>query len=242
MTAMDWPMDRRGERIWRPLNNPQVPRTSAFSDDNPKGFGLIQRDCAFANYQDDGVFYDRRPSLWVEPLAPWGKGSVQLIELPTDDEIHDNIVAFWVPAERVRAGARLAYRYRLHWRADEPYPAPQLAATISARIGRGGIPGQPRPEGSRKFVIDFAGGPLDALHKQDKVVVEVSQSRGRVSNVAALQVVGTKTWRVFFDLQAEGQDPVDLRCFLRLGDRALTETWLYQYLPFHYRGRAADPS
>lgn len=136
-----------GERIWRPLNNPQVPRTSAFSDDNPKGFGLMQRDRAFANYQDDGVFYDRRPSLWVEPLAPWGKGSVQLVELPTDDEIHDNIVAFWVPAEPVRAGARLAYRYRLHWRADEPYPAPQLARTISTRIGRGGIPGQPRPEG-----------------------------------------------------------------------------------------------
>ncbi len=230
----------RGERIWRPLNNPEVPRASAFADENPKGFGLLQRDRDFADYQDDGVFYDRRPSLWIEPLAPWGKGSVQLVELPTDDEIHDNIVAFWVPAEPAKAGARLSYRYRLHWRADEPYPVQTLARTISTRIGRGGIPGQPRPEGSRKFVIDFAGGPLEGLIKQDKVTAEVTQSRGDISDIAAIQVVGTKVWRVFFDLQAEGVEPVDLRCFLRLGDQALTETWLYQYLPFRYPNEVAN--
>lgn len=229
-----------GERIWRPLNNPDVPRTSAFADENPKGFGLLQRDRNFANYQDDGVFYDRRPSLWVEPLAPWGKGSVQLVELPTDDEIHDNIVAFWVPAEPAKAGVHWSYRYRLHWLADEPYPMPQLARTISTRIGRGGIPGQPRPAGSRKFVIDFAGGPLEALGKQDEVVAVVTQSRGEISNRYALQVVGTKIWRAFFDLQAEGIDPVDLRCFLRLGDQALSETWLYQYLSFRYPRSVAN--
>jgi glucans biosynthesis protein len=231
-----------GERIWRPLNNPNVARTSAFADENPKGFGLMQRDRDFANYQDDGVFYDRRPSVWVEPLGPWGEGSVQLVELPTDDEIHDNIVAFWVPADPVKAGARLSYRYRLHWLADEPYPLGQIARAISTRIGRGGIPGQPRPEGSRKFVIDFAGAPLETLKKQDKVLAEVTHSRGNLSNVYALQVVGTKIWRAFFDLQAEGIEPVDLRCFLRLGDRALTETWIYQYLPFRYPGEAVDKS
>ncbi|MGH6886378.1 MAG: glucan biosynthesis protein, partial [Geminicoccales bacterium] len=55
-----------GERIWRPLNNPPRVQVSAFSDSNPKGFGLLQRDRSFENYQDDGVFYDRRPSVWVE--------------------------------------------------------------------------------------------------------------------------------------------------------------------------------
>jgi glucans biosynthesis protein len=29
-----------------------------------------------------------------------------------------------------------------------------------------------------------------------------------------------------------GEDPVEMRCFLRAGDKVLTETWLYQYLPF----------
>ncbi|MBL8906185.1 MAG: glucan biosynthesis protein, partial [Rhizobiales bacterium] len=91
-----------GERLWRPLNNPNRVMTSSFSDRAPKGFGLLQRDRGFANYEDDGVFYERRPSVWVEPLGDWGEGAVQLVEIPTDAEIHDNIVAYWVAAKPVR--------------------------------------------------------------------------------------------------------------------------------------------
>src|SRR5687768_18091090 len=32
-----------GERLWRPLANPRTLQVSAFLDDSPKGFGLIQR-------------------------------------------------------------------------------------------------------------------------------------------------------------------------------------------------------
>jgi glucans biosynthesis protein len=98
-----------GEWIWRPLNNPRNLRFNAYQDENPKGFGLLQRDRDFDHYQDDGVFYDRRPSLWVEPKAGWGKGSVQLVEIPTADETFDNIVAFWNP-EETAAGRRTAVR------------------------------------------------------------------------------------------------------------------------------------
>ncbi|MGC3777969.1 glucan biosynthesis protein, partial [Escherichia coli] len=69
--------------------------------------GLLQRDRDFDHYLD-GVHYERRPSLWVEPVGDWGEGEVQLIELRTDDEIHDNIVAMWVPKAPARAGN--AYR------------------------------------------------------------------------------------------------------------------------------------
>jgi periplasmic glucans biosynthesis protein len=223
-----------GERIWRPLNNPKIVRTSAFVDENPKGFGLLQRDRAFANYEDDGVFYDRRPSVWVEPLEPWGRGAVQLVEIPTDDEIHDNIVAYWVPEQPVTAGSEWSLAYRLHWLADEPHPPTAVARVLHTRLGRGGVPGQPRPEGARKFVIDFAGGPLEALQKLDEVEPVITASRGRIDNAYALQIVGTTHWRAFFDLYAEGEELVDLRCFLTLDDRTLTETWLYQYLPFSY--------
>ena len=34
-----------------------------------------------------------------------------------------------------------------------------------------------------------------------------------------------------FDLQLDGNAPVDLRLFLKLGDKTLSETWLYQYFP-----------
>ncbi len=84
-----------GERIWRPLNNPRRTIASSFGDENPRGFGLLQRDRLFDHFQD-GVYYERRPSLWIEPIGPWGRGAVQLIEIPTDDEIHDNIVVAWV--------------------------------------------------------------------------------------------------------------------------------------------------
>ena len=35
-------------------------------------------------------------------------------------------------------------------------------------------------------------------------------------------------------LLGRGLTGSDLRCFLRLGERTLTETWLYQYIPFEY--------
>src|SRR3546814_2007399 len=127
-----------GERIWRPLNNPPRTMASAFSDKAPKGFGPLQRDRMFDHYQD-GVNYDRRPSLWIEPLGDWGDGSVQLIEIPTDDETNDNIVAMWVPKAPARAGNEYPLKYRLHWLADEPYPTP-LARCVATLLGRGGEP------------------------------------------------------------------------------------------------------
>ena len=92
----------------------------------------------------------------------WGKGSIQLCEIPTDDEIHDNVVAMWVPAEPVPAGAELNLNYRLHWLANEPYPS-KLASVWATRLGRGGQPGLPRPKGVRKFMVEFLGGPLRDL-------------------------------------------------------------------------------
>ena len=64
-----------GEWIWRPVVNPAGVRVSSYLDENPRGFGLLQRDRNFEHYQDDGVFYDRRPSLWIEPKSRLGQGS-----------------------------------------------------------------------------------------------------------------------------------------------------------------------
>ena len=113
-TAVDWRpevhnsdglalLTGAGERIWRPLNNPPRTTVSSFADTSPRGFGLMQRDRVVANYLD-GVAYERRPSLWIEPVGNWGRGAVQLIEIPTDDEIHDNIVALWQPDTMPKPG------------------------------------------------------------------------------------------------------------------------------------------
>lgn len=218
-----------GERIWRPLNNPPQVRASSFADRNPRGFGLFQRDRAFAHYLD-GVHYERRPSLWVEPLDDWGEGAVELIELPTDDEIHDNIVAAWRPAEPAQAGTAMRFRYRLHWLAEHPYPG-AVARCVATRIGRGGEPGTPRPAGVSKFVVEFEGQLLEELGPYAEPVAIVSASRGRISGIRAERVPGTPRWRGVFDLAVNGDSPVELRLYLRQDDRVLTETWLYQHLP-----------
>jgi glucans biosynthesis protein len=220
-----------GERIWRPLNNPPRIITSAFSDERPKGFGLLQRDRNFDHYLD-GVYYDRRPSLWIEPLGPWDKGSVQLVEIPTDDEIHDNIVAMWVPAEPARAGQSYELRYRMHWAADEPYPT-SLARCVATRLGNGGQAGTERPKGLKKFMVEFKGEPLTRLAKGQIPRPILSASRGEFSNIMTEAVPNDVPghWRTQFDLTVTGMEPVELRCYLRQGDEVLSETWLYQYHP-----------
>jgi len=224
-----------GERIWRPLNAPPQVQTNVFVDHDPRGFGLLQRDRDFDHYQDDGVFYNRRPSVWVEPKGGWGDGGVHLVEMPTDDEINDNVIAFWSPAKKADRGTRWDLDYRLYWVATEPHP-PSVGHTVATRIGRSGVPGQhaERDPHGRKFVIDFSGGPLSELEQRYDLSVVATTSRGRIDNSHALKVVGTDRWRASFDLHAEGREPIDLRCYLRLGDRTLTETWLYQYFPGTY--------
>jgi glucans biosynthesis protein len=86
-----------GEWIWRPLNNPKHLAVSNFSVENPRGFGLLQRQRDFSHYEDLDDRYDKRPSAWIEPKGDWGKGTVDLVEIPTADETNDNIVAFWSP-------------------------------------------------------------------------------------------------------------------------------------------------
>ena len=220
-----------GERLWRPLNNPPYTVTNAFLAENPKGFGLLQRDRTFSHYQDDGVFYDRRPSAWIEPTNEWGRGEIQLVEVPTDDEIHDNIVLYWVPEGAVEHGRELVFSYRLHWTADEPFPA-DLGRVMTTYTGLGGIPGQDRPENSVRFVADFRGEAVAGLQRGDAEPV-IDLSRGEVSLADCHPVVGQNgLYRAFFDTVIEGTEPIDMRMYVRGNDgRALTETWLYQYIP-----------
>lgn len=222
-----------GERLWRPLINPPRVQTSQFQDHNPRGFGLLQRDRAFSHYQDDGVFYHRRPSAWVAPRGDWGEGAVELVEIPTDDEIYDNIVCYWRPGEPIPAGGHRRYDYALHWVAGHPEPATTAGRVRATRSGRAGRPGQPEtyhPDGV-KYVVDFEDGPVADLEQRFDVEMVVTASRGEVRRPYALKVVDTPYWRGAFDLIVEGTEPVELRAFLRLDGQALTETWVYQHWP-----------
>ena len=219
-----------GERIWRPLDNPSRPLTNSFSDKDPKGFGLLQRDRNFDHYQDDGVYYEKRPSLWVEPQGAWGPGAVTLFELPTRGETDDNIVAFWTPAAPAKAGMHYAADYRLRWVGDEPNPS-QVARTVECWRGVAGRPGTlPLPDATR-LVADFEGPSLAGLDRSSGVEPVASLSGGKPISTAAYPVVGTASrWRLIVDVPQKRGETIDLRAYLRRGSTALTETLLYQFL------------
>lgn len=220
-----------GEWIWRPLSNPARLRFNSFADQNPRGFGLLQRDRIFDHYQDDGVFYDRRPSLWVEPKAGWGAGAVQLVEIPTVDETFDNIVAFWNPAEKPQPGQELLMGYRLYWCTEPPVRSP-LARIVATRTGIGGIVGQKRPYYSHRFTIDLTGGDLDLLDHSPMVKPVITASSGKVELTSARPLASIRGYRVMFDLRPdESTEPVTLRMYLGVDGQALSETWLYEWQP-----------
>jgi glucans biosynthesis protein len=212
-----------GEWLWRPVVNPTELVVTPFGDDSPRGFGLLQRDRDYPSYEDLQSHPELRPSLWVEPLSGWGPGEIRLIEIPSNEEIHDNIVAFWVPKEQVGAGASLEMSYRLHWGDQAPFQATG-GLVRATRIG----PGQ--GENARRFVLDFGGGQLSQLSAETALEAVVSTSSGQVPLVVVEVNQPMGGWRAFFDFVPDGDNPADLRCFLRHQDQVLSETWSYRWM------------
>jgi len=217
-----------GEELWRQLNNPKELANSFFGETGVKGFGLFQRDRNFDHYQDAEAHYERRPSLLVEPLNDWGKGYLNLVEIPTELEVNDNIVAFWMPDGEVKAGQELEYRYRLTWGSIEE-PTGQLARAAALRTGVGGTSGVENPEGLRKFVVDFEGDVLGNLSADSNVEASISVTRAEIVHSAVSRVEANGAWRLAIDLMPEGDAPVEMSGYLTLDGKRLSETWAYQW-------------
>ncbi len=215
-----------GEWLWRPLANPKRLRLSVFAEPNVRGFGLLQRSRDFRDYQDLEAHYERRPSLWVEPVQGFGGGAVWLMEIPTESEINDNIVAFFMPAKPPEPGQRVDLSYRLHW--GEPPHRPAHAAVAATRLGRGGFAGRPA-DGLHKFVIDFRGGALDKIAEAKQIEPVITVSEGKTANISVMRLPGPGGWRLYFDFRPEGLRPQELRAFLKHGAEALTEIWSFQW-------------
>jgi periplasmic glucans biosynthesis protein len=214
----------RGEWLWRPLSNPETLQISEFIDNNPRGFGLLQRHRAFADYQDLETQYERRPSLWIETVGYWGSGAVQLVEIPSKTDYHDNVVVFWRPSQPIPAQSEDRRAYRLHWCWTPPVTPP--AATIAdTRVGAGS------EKGTRLFMIDFVGGRLAELGQDAPVNMEITTSAGSVTHLVAQPNSATGGWRVRFVLDPAGAKICDMRGILKLGEEPLAEIWSYRWTP-----------
>jgi len=215
----------RGEWLWRPLENCADIHFNSFQDENPKGFGLFQRDRNFDHYQDLEVNYQLRPSCWVEPLGAWGKGAENLVQLPTPDETLDNIVLYWQPEKNPEAGSKMDVSYRLHWLMDDP-KLPPLAHVAATRVNYA----------SRLFparmVIDFTGPGIDALADKDIPRAEVSATSGvPITDVQVIRNPYAHALRVSF-VVPDKDKITELRCQLQRPDgSAFSEVWTYTWRP-----------
>lgn len=217
-------LNGQGEWVWRPLNNPATLQVSAFVDTNPKGFGLLQRDRDFAAYEDDDQHFERRPSLWIEPLADWGQGNVQLIEIPTESDINDNVIAYWRPRQTLAAGSESSFACRQFW-CWTPPERPRLATVAQTRTGRGST------NRRRRFTVDFAGDVLGEARAVVEAKPALSAAPGSVHNVRVWPYPERKSLRVGFELDPGGEASSELRLVLEAAGKPLSETWLYRWTP-----------
>lgn len=222
-----------GEWIWRPLRNPDKLAINSFSMERLAGFGLLQRDRRFRNYQDLAAHYERRPGVWVVPEGDWGKGRVELVQIPSNSETNDNIVAFWVPAEPVKAGQTLDFAYRLHWQRNDQVRPPG-ARVVATRIGEAGPGTDNQPDKARKVMVDFKGGPLTNMPADAKVVPHVDvgdAARLTHAQVMHNEVTGGRRL-LFYVIPDNPEEALELRAFLGDGEGgALSETWTYALQP-----------
>ncbi|MFV3325265.1 glucan biosynthesis protein G [Pseudomonas sp. NY15372] len=167
-----------GEWLWRPLNNPKHLAVSSFSVENPRGFGLLQRQREFSHYEDLDDNYQKRPSAWIEPRGDWGKGTVDLVEIPTADETNDNIVAFWSPEKLPEPGKPMEFEYRLRWTIDESQLHSQALGWVKQTMRSTGDVKQSNlireADGSVAFLVDFEGPALAALPEDTALRSQVS--------------------------------------------------------------------
>jgi len=225
-----------GEWLWRPLVNPRGVFVTSFAAPSLRGFGLMQRDRAFASYEDLETRYDRRPSAWVEPLGDWGSGRVQLLQFGTPDETHDNIGAWWVPDRLPEpGGAPLDLAWRVHF-GGEGLARPPGAWVTQSRRGHGYRDEKlPREREHHQIHVDFVGPALAAFAGPGAAAVRAAVSGN--ANVRALRAIAqpnavTGGWRVTVDfLRIDPQQAVELRAFLQAGDRTLSETWAFALPP-----------
>ena len=210
-----------GEWLWRPIAARESLQISAFGDVNPRGFGLLQRARSLDTFEDDAAHWELRPSLWIEPIGDWGEGEMILIEIPSDSENNDNVVAQWRPKAGLAAGATASFAYRQFW-CWAPPARPTLASVVSSRAGKVGK--------LRRFLVEFVSDQFADPQKAALVTPAVTPTLGQIVGKPAFHPYPERrSVRVVFDLDPGSESYSELRLVLMLGDQPVSETWLYRW-------------
>lgn len=212
----------RGEWIWRPLTNPKSLQISAFSDQTPRGFGLIQRQRSLSGFQDLEAHYQQRPSAWVTPQGDWGTGHVILVEIPSDSEANDNIVAYWRPDHPLPAAQPYPIEYRITWPDDVKQVKGFARVVRSAR-------GLDFHKQHQILTVDYNDSSgLTA----DKITPEVGLSSGKLISAVVQDNPETHGWRVVIQFDPSDDALSEIRLVPHdANGQSVGETWLHRWLP-----------
>ncbi len=221
-----------GRWIRRPLLNRKSLRVSSLKLPPKAGFGLLQADRDFDHYRDLEANYEQRPSLWVQPQGDWGKGSVQLVEIPAEKETHDNIVAFWTPDKPMKAGEHRRYAYTMETM-SQPVRSHELAWVTSTHTGWAAVPDMddPPPRTDRRFVVTFEGGSLSSVSPDQPVNARLETSAGEISEVVVSRLPDQSRWQASFRLDGPKDQAADMQLTLMLNGKVISETWNYVWYP-----------
>ena len=210
------------EWVWRPVTNRDSLQISTFVDDKPRGFGCLVRDRNFADYDDEENHWEKRPSLWIEPLGDWAAGGVQLIEIPSQSDANDNILCFWRPREPLKAGSEVSFAYRQFWCWDPP-ERPNLARAIRSRSGGTGR--------RWRFFVEFQGDVLGDPQRAKDVSPMLTASSGTIVLTRTFADPDAKSYRMLFEIDSGGGASCELRLVLQAAGKPISETWLYRWTP-----------
>jgi periplasmic glucans biosynthesis protein len=210
----------KGEWIWRPVANRETLQISAFVDQNPHGFGLLQRSRSFYNFQDDDQHWELRPSLWIEPIGDWGEGQVQLLEIPTESENNANIIAQWRPKAGLAEGATQSFAYRQFWCWAPPSRSP-LATCTGVRMGKVGK--------NVRFVVEFSSDIFGDPVRSAEIKANITARPGKIAWSRSIASSERKSMRIAFDLDPGSEMFSELRLALDASGQPASETWLYRW-------------
>ena len=183
--------------MWRPITRQAFPSVSRINATRIQGFGLMQRQRDPKAYNDDEARYVDRPSIWIEPLAGWTPGGVELMEFPTKFEGMDNIAAWFNPHGFFPAGSAdpmrpIALRYRVSFLSDTP-PGHTLAKATKFDIDRSATEKAKNAEGGEfpqppvRVTLEFEGDDL-AGYAEDDLDARVEAIRARVSDISVERI------------------------------------------------------
>ncbi|MCE0498150.1 MAG: glucan biosynthesis protein [Methylacidiphilales bacterium] len=232
----------KGDWLWRPLEQAPLFQIYRINDENPKGFGLLQRDRDFQHYQDLSLKYNVRPSAWITPHGNWGKGAVILAHRPSDNPNTDNVVLFWHPEQIPQAGDRMVLDYTIDFYMNDasrpplaysnatwvlnpaPPPAPPVGTSSALNAVKQttpppaplppSVPGSTTPV---QFQIDFAGNGIEDIpaDKPPYLYLHFDPPETRLRD-SILQKIGYgNSWRATFTIiPFKHNVPTELQCRL----------------------------